>query len=64
MKVVGAPSPRKLVRHLMKRWPTERQKLALAQIGASPLDCVPALDRIVELRERVLALAQRDGAAA
>ena len=47
------------MRHLMERGFTERQALALVRMSASALRYVPRPDRNSELRERILALAQR-----
>lgn len=47
------------MRHLMERGFTERQALALVRMSASALRYVPRPDRNGELRERILALAQR-----
>ncbi|CBA16362.1 putative is1404 transposase orf b (fragment) protein [Xanthomonas albilineans GPE PC73] len=54
-----APARRMLVRHLMERRLTERRALAVVRMSASALRYVPRPDRNVELRERILALAQR-----
>lgn len=47
-----------LVRQLMERGLTERRALAVMRMSASALRYVPRPDRNVELRERILALAQ------
>ncbi len=47
------------MRQLMERGLTERRALAVVRMSASALRYVPRPDRNVELRERILALAQR-----
>src|SRR3546814_11047656 len=58
-KGVSAPARRTLVRHLMERGLSERRALAAIRMSASALRYVPRPDRNVELRARILALAQR-----
>jgi len=57
--VVSAAARRTLVRHLMERGLSERRALAAIRMSASELRYVPRPDRNVELRARILALAQR-----
>jgi transposase InsO family protein len=57
--VVTAPAKRELVRHLMDKGLSERRALAVVRMSASALRYAPRPDRNVELRERILALAQR-----
>ena len=47
------------MRHLVERGLSERRALAAVQMSASALRYTPRPDRNVELRERILALAQR-----
>ena len=54
-----APAKRELVRHLMDKGLSERRALAVVRMSASALRYAPRPDRNVELRERILALAQR-----
>lgn len=56
---MSAPARRTLVRHLVERGLSERRALAAVQMSASALRYTPRPDRNVELRERILALAQR-----
>lgn len=56
---MSAPARRTLVRHLMERGLSERRALAAIRMSASALRYVPRPDRNVELRARILALAQR-----
>ncbi|WP_154821100.1 IS3 family transposase [Enterobacter hormaechei] len=58
-KLVTAPARRELVRHLMDKGLSERRALAVVRMSASALRYAPRPDRNVELRERILALAQR-----
>ncbi|WP_454259061.1 IS3 family transposase [Pseudoxanthomonas mexicana] len=58
-KLVTAPAKRELVRHLMDKGLSERRALAVVRMSASALRYAPRPDRNVELRERILALAQR-----
>ena len=57
--MVTAPAKRELVRHLMDKGLSERRALAVVRMSASALRYAPRPDRNVELRERILALAQR-----
>ena len=57
--MVTAPARRTLVRHLVDRGLSERRALAMVRMSASALRYVPRPDGNVELRERILALAQR-----
>ncbi len=57
--MLTAPARRTLVRYLMERGLTERRALAVVRMSASSLRYVRRPDRNVELRERILALAQR-----
>lgn len=56
---MNAPARRTLVRHLVERGLSERRALAVVRMSASALRYEPRPDRNVELRERILALAQR-----
>lgn len=57
--MVTAPAKRVLVRQMMDRGLSERRALAVVQMSASALRYVPRPDHNGELRERILALAQR-----
>lgn len=57
--MVTAPAKRELVRHLVDKGLSERRALAMVRMSASALRYEPRPDRNVELRERILALAQR-----
>ena len=57
--MVSASARRVLVRHLMDRGLSERQSLAVVQMSASALRYEPQPDHNVDLRERIVALAQR-----
>lgn len=57
--MVTAPAKRELVRHLVDKGLSERRALATVRMSASALRYEPRPDRNVELRERILALAQR-----
>lgn len=57
--MVTAPARRLLVRHLVERGLSERRALVVVRMSASALRYTPVPDRNVELRERILALAQR-----
>jgi putative transposase len=57
--VVTAPERRVLVRGMVARGLSERQALTVAGMSASALRYVPAPDRNVELRARIVALAHR-----
>lgn len=54
-----APAKRVLVRHLVGKGLSERRALAVVRMSASALRYTPRPDRNVELRKRILALAQR-----
>ena len=54
-----APARRALVLQLVDRGLSERRSLAVVRMSATALRYVPAPDPNVELRERILALAQR-----
>ncbi|MBS7459048.1 IS3 family transposase [Coralloluteibacterium stylophorae] len=58
-KLVTAPARRELVRHLVGRGLSERRALAVVRMSASAYRYAPRPDRNAELRERILALAQR-----
>src|SRR5690606_28885322 len=58
-KVVTAPARRELVRHLVDKGLSERRSLAVVRMSASAYRYAPRPDRNVELRARILALAQR-----
>ncbi|HRP26786.1 MAG TPA: IS3 family transposase [Chiayiivirga sp.] len=58
-KVVSAPARREQVRYLVGRGLSERRALAAVRMSASALRYAPRPDRNVELRDRILALAQR-----
>ncbi|HEX5755385.1 MAG TPA: IS3 family transposase [Arenimonas sp.] len=58
-KLVSAPARREQVRYMMSRGLSERRALAAVQMSASALRYEPRPDRNVELREQILALAQR-----
>ena len=57
--MVAAPARRELVRWMRTRGLTERRSLAIAGMSASSLRYQPRPDRNVELRARIVALAQR-----
>lgn len=57
--MVTAPARRELVRWMRTRGLTERRSLAIAGMSASALRYQPRPDRNVELRARIVALAQR-----
>src|SRR5580658_1798135 len=57
--MVTAPARRELVRWMGTRGLTERQSLAFIGMSASSLRYQPRPDRNVELRARIVALAQR-----
>lgn len=57
--MVTAPARRELVRWMRTRGLTERRSLAIAGMSASSLRYQPRPDRNVELRARIVALAQR-----
>ena len=54
-----APARRELVRHLVDKGLSERRSLAVVRMSASAYRYAPRPDRNVELRARILALAQR-----
>ncbi len=54
-----APARRELVRHLVAKGLSERRSLAVVRMSASAYRYAPRPDRNVELRARILALAQR-----
>ena len=54
-----APARRELVRCMREKGLTERRSLAIARMSASSLRYQPRPDRNVELRARIVALAQR-----
>ncbi|NIP14010.1 MAG: IS3 family transposase [Pseudomonadales bacterium] len=58
-KVVTAPARRVLVRSMTERGLSERRALAVIGMSASSLRYVPAPDRNVALRARIIALAHR-----
>lgn len=57
--MVTAPARRELVRWMRTRGLTERRSLAIVDMSASSLRYQPRPDRNVELRTRIVALAQR-----
>ncbi len=57
--MVTAPARRELVRHLMDGGLSERRALCIVRMSASAYRYSPRPDRNVELRESILALAQR-----
>lgn len=57
--MVTAPARRELVRHLVGKELSERRALAVVRMSASALRYTPRPDKNVELRQRILALAQR-----
>lgn len=57
--MVGAPPRRELVRHMVGRGLSERRALRVVGMSASALRYQPAPDRNHELRQRIVALAQR-----
>jgi transposase InsO family protein len=57
--VVSAPARRELVRQIMDKGLSERRSLAVAGMSASAYRYATRPDRNVELRQRILALAQR-----
>lgn len=57
--MVSAPSRRELVRHMTTRGLSERRSLQVIGMSASALRYQPAPDRNPDLRERIIALAQR-----
>ncbi len=57
--MVSAPSRRELVRYLKDKGLSERRSLAAVRMSASALRYTPRLDRNVDLRARIVALAQR-----
>jgi transposase InsO family protein len=57
--VVSAPARRELVRHMVDRGLSERRSLAVVGMSASAYRYETRPDRNAELRQRILALAQR-----
>jgi transposase InsO family protein len=57
--MVTAPVRREVVRAMITRGLSERRALAVVRMSASSLRYVPQPDRNVELRQRIVALAQR-----
>jgi transposase InsO family protein len=57
--MVTAPVRREVVRTMVTRGLSERRALAVVRMSASSLRYVPQPDRNVELRQRIVALAQR-----
>ena len=57
--MVTAPARRELVRHLVDKGLSERRSLAVVRMSASAYRYAPQPDRNIELRARILALAQR-----
>ena len=54
-----APARRELVRHLVGKGLSELRSLAAVRMSASAYRYAPRPDRNIELRARILALAQR-----
>lgn len=57
--MVTAPARRLLVREMMSQGLSEHRALTVARMSASALRYAPRADRNVELRQRIVALAQR-----
>ena len=57
--MVSAPARRVLVRQWMDKGLSERRALSVVRMSASALRYAPRPDRNVELRERIMSLAQR-----
>jgi transposase InsO family protein len=57
--MVSAPARREQVRYMVGRGLSERRALAIVQMSASAFRYAPRPDRNVELREHIVALAQR-----
>ena len=57
--MVAAPARREMVRYLVGRGLSERRALSMVRMSASALRYQPRPDRNVELRAKILALAQR-----
>ncbi len=57
--MVSAPARREQVRYMVDKGLSERRALAVLHMSASALRYVPQPDRNVEVRERIVALAQR-----
>ena len=57
--MVSAPARREQVRYMVGKGLSERRALAIVQMSASAFRYTPRPDRNVELRERIVALAQR-----
>ncbi|HHW2799868.1 TPA: IS3 family transposase [Pseudomonas aeruginosa] len=58
-KLVSAPARREQVRTMISKGLSERRALAIVRMSASAFRYTPRPDRNVELRERIVALAQR-----
>ena len=58
-KMVSAPSRREQVRYMVGKGLSERRALAIVRMSASAFRYAPRPDRNVELREHIVALAQR-----
>ena len=57
--MVSAPARREQVRHMVDKGLSERRALAVVRMSASALRYAPRPDRNIDLRERIVALAQR-----
>ena len=57
--MVSAPARREQVRYMVEKGLSERRALAVVRMSASAFRYAPRPDRNVELRERIVALAQR-----
>ena len=57
--MVSAPARREQVRYMIDRGLSERRALAFVRMSASAFRYAPRPDRNVDLRERIVALAQR-----
>lgn len=57
--MVSAPARREQVRYMVEKGLSERRSLAIMQMSASAFRYLPRPDRNVELREQIVALAQR-----
>ena len=60
--MVSAPARREQVRYMVGKGLSERRALAVVRMSASAFRYTPRPDRNVELRERIVALAQRQPA--
>ncbi|WP_156880485.1 IS3 family transposase [Thermomonas fusca] len=58
-RLVSAPARREQVRYMVGKGLSERRALAIVRMSASAFRYTPRPDRNVELRERIVALAQR-----